>query len=87
MKAKYSDFDAEEKFKVENIKAVDPEACQCGDVIKGIIKPWDCKIFGKSCTPEQPMGALMVSTEGACSAYFNYSNQIESETIEIQNCD
>ncbi|PCH98066.1 MAG: hydrogenase formation protein HypD [Gammaproteobacteria bacterium] len=71
MKSAYAAFDAEEKFSVANIKIADPKSCQCGEVIKGVIKPWDCKIFGTKCNPENPMGALMVSSEGACAAYFN----------------
>ena len=68
----YARFDAERKFKVPALKVADPTACQCGEVLKGVIKPWQCKVFGKACTPETPLGALMVSSEGACAAYYNY---------------
>lgn len=68
----YADWDSERKFPVPNLKIADPKACQCGEVLKGVIKPHQCKIFGTQCTPEMPMGALMVSTEGACAAYYNY---------------
>lgn len=68
----YSCFDAERKFGVPNIKIADPKFCQCGEVLKGVIKPWQCKVFGLACTPETPLGALMVSSEGACSAYYQY---------------
>ncbi len=68
----YADYDAERKFPVPNLKIADPKSCQCGEVLKGVIKPHQCKIFGTQCTPETPMGALMVSTEGACAAYYNY---------------
>lgn len=68
----YANFDAERKFAVPNVKIADPKACQCGEVLKGVIKPWQCKLFGTACTPEVPLGALMVSTEGACSAYYQY---------------
>ncbi len=71
MTAEYADFDAEKKFAVPNIKIADPKSCQCGEVVKGVIKPWHCKMFGTKCNPENPMGALMVSSEGACAAYFN----------------
>jgi hydrogenase expression/formation protein HypD len=71
MKPEYAAFDAERKFAVPNLKIADPKSCQCGEVVKGVIKPWDCKIFGSKCNPENPMGALMVSTEGACAAYYN----------------
>ena len=49
-----------------------PKACQCGEVLKGVIKPWECKVFGTACTPERPIGTCMVSSEGACAAYYNY---------------
>jgi len=65
-------FDAERRFTVPNLSIADPKACQCGEVLKGIITPWECKVFGGACTPEMPLGSLMVSSEGACAAYFNY---------------
>jgi len=68
----YAHYDAERKFKVPDIKIADPKSCQCGEVLKGVIKPWDCKVFGKACTPETPLGALMVSSEGACAAYYQF---------------
>jgi hydrogenase expression/formation protein HypD len=68
----YARFDAEQKFAVPNIRIADPMSCQCGEVLKGIIKPWQCRVFGSGCTPESPLGALMVSSEGACSAYYQY---------------
>ena len=71
MKKEYTAYDAEQKFSVPNLKIADPKSCQCGEVVKGVIKPWDCKIFGTKCNPENPMGALMVSSEGACAAYYN----------------
>jgi hydrogenase expression/formation protein HypD len=72
LRKEYSKFDAEERFAIPNVKIADPKACQCGEVLKGVIKPWQCKLFGTACTPEMPLGALMVSTEGACSAYYQY---------------
>jgi len=68
----YAHFDAERKFAVPGVKIADPKSCQCGEVLKGIIKPWQCKVFGTACTPEVPLGALMVSSEGACAAYYQY---------------
>src|SRR5882672_1017390 len=68
----YGQFDAERKFGVPNLKIADPKSCQCGEVLKGVIKPHQCKVFGTACTPETPLGSLMVSTEGACAAYFSY---------------
>jgi hydrogenase expression/formation protein HypD len=52
---------------VASAKIADPQSCQCGEVLKGVIKPWQCKVFGSACTPERPLGALMVSSEGACT--------------------
>jgi hydrogenase expression/formation protein HypD len=68
----YARFDAERKFAIPNVKIADPKSCQCGEVLKGVIKPWQCKVFGTACTPETPLGALMVSSEGACAAYHQY---------------
>ncbi len=74
IKDDYARFDAERKFAVPNIKITDPKSCQCGDVLRGAIKPWQCKVFAGACTPETPMGALMVSSEGACAAYYNFGS-------------
>lgn len=71
----YSNYDAEQKFAIPNLKIPDPKSCQCGEVLKGVIKPWQCKVFGSACTPETPLGALMVSSEGACAAYYQYGGQ------------
>ena len=68
----YAEWDAEERFAVPGIRVADPKACQCGEVLKGVIKPWECKVFGTACTPERPIGTCMVSPEGACAAYYNY---------------
>ncbi len=70
----YARFDAERKFSVPALKIADPKSCQCGEVLKGVIKPWDCKVFGTDCRPESPLGALMVSSEGACAAYYQYGD-------------
>jgi hydrogenase expression/formation protein HypD len=68
----YAAYDAERKFGIPNLSVQDPKACQCGEVLKGVIKPRECRVFGTLCTPEMPMGSLMVSTEGACAAYYHY---------------
>ena len=68
----YAAYDAEQKFSLPALIIADPQSCQCGDVLKGAIKPWQCKVYGKACTPETPLGALMVSSEGACAAYYQY---------------
>jgi hydrogenase expression/formation protein HypD len=77
MRERYAAWDAERKFPLPRLKIADPKACQCGEVLKGVIKPWQCKLFGKACTPENPLGALMVSSEGACSAYIQYATTRE----------
>jgi hydrogenase expression/formation protein HypD len=74
MRDTYAAYDAEHKFTVPNLKIADPKSCQCGEVLKGVIRPWECKVFGTQCSPETPMGALMVSTEGACAAYYNFGD-------------
>ena len=68
MRPSFALYDAERKFAVPNLQIADPKSCQCGEVLKGAIKPFECRVFGTSCTPERPLGALMVSTEGACAA-------------------
>ncbi|MDQ3010805.1 MAG: hydrogenase formation protein HypD [Acidobacteriota bacterium] len=72
MREGFAAWDAERKFAVPNLKIADPKSCQCGEVLKGVIKPRECKVFGTACTPETPLGALMVSSEGACAAYYNF---------------
>lgn len=68
----YREFDAEHRYELPGVRVADPKACQCGEVLKGVIKPWECKVFGTACTPERPIGTCMVSSEGACAAYYNY---------------
>lgn len=75
MREEYAAYDAEKKFVVPAVTIADPKSCQCGEVLKGVIKPWDCKVFGKACTPETPLGALMVSSEGACAAYYQFGDK------------
>ena len=69
---KYRAFDAEAKFDVGDIKTVESPLCRSGEVLQGIIKPHECECFGNICTPRKPLGATMVSSEGACAAYYNY---------------
>ena len=68
----FADWDAEVRYAVPGIRVADPKACQCGEVLKGVIKPWECKVFGTACTPDRPIGTCMVSSEGACAAYYNF---------------
>jgi hydrogenase expression/formation protein HypD len=72
LRAEYAPWDAEARFEMAGVQVTDPKAAQCGEVLKGVLKPHQCKLFGRECTPERPTGALMVSSEGACAAYFNY---------------
>ena len=72
IRSDFVQWDAEERFEVPGLQVADPKACQCGEVLKGVIKPWECKVFGTACTPETSIGSCMVSPEGACAAYFNY---------------
>lgn len=76
----YAAFDAEQKFDIPNVKIADPKSCQCGEVLKGVLKPWQCKVFGTTCTPATPLGALMVSPEGACAAYYQYGGITRQRT-------
>ena len=74
LKEEFSFLDAEKKFKdiLPDKPIDDHKLCICGDILKGIAKPFDCKVFGTACTPQNPLGSCMVSSEGACSAYYRY---------------
>jgi hydrogenase expression/formation protein HypD len=72
LRQEFAKWDAELRFDVPGVRVADPKACQCGEVLKGAIKPWECKVFGTACTPETPIGTCMVSSEGACAAYYNF---------------
>src|SRR5256884_3565761 len=78
----YAGFDAEKIFPVPGVRVADPKACQCGEVLKGVIKPWECKVFGTACTPETPIGTCMVSPEGACAAYYNFGRMNRNRVAE-----
>jgi hydrogenase expression/formation protein HypD len=69
----FAAWDAERIFDVPGVRVTDPKAAQCGEILKGVLKPPQCKLFGKECNPEHPIGALMVSSEGACAAYYRYA--------------
>ncbi|MDQ3713439.1 MAG: hydrogenase formation protein HypD [Acidobacteriota bacterium] len=75
---KYRAFDAEAKFEVSGIKTVESPLCRSGEVLQGMIKPHECECFGVNCTPRKPLGATMVSSEGACAAYYNYGRFTQS---------
>jgi len=68
----FAEWDAERRFTVPGARIEDPKACRCGDVLRGLAKPYECRVFGTACTPERPLGTCMVSSEGACAAYYAY---------------
>jgi len=72
LKPEYADFDAEQRFNMPAIQASDAKGCECPAILRGAKKPQDCKLLGTMCTPENPMGSCMVSSEGACAAYWSY---------------
>jgi hydrogenase expression/formation protein HypD len=72
LSARYADLDAERVFDVGHVSVKEPEECRSGLVLQGRLRPPDCPEFGTRCTPEHPLGATMVSSEGACAAYFHY---------------
>ncbi len=72
LKAGYADLDAEQRFNMPAIQASDVKGCECPAILRGAKKPQDCKLLGTVCTPENPMGSCMVSSEGACAAYWSY---------------
>jgi hydrogenase expression/formation protein HypD len=73
LSSEYREFDAERRFGVEGVTADEPAECIAGIILQGLKKPFECPAFGTRCTPEKPLGAPMVSTEGACAAYFHYA--------------
>jgi hydrogenase expression/formation protein HypD len=77
----YREFDAEERFHITGIHTEESKLCRSGDVLRGLIKPAECGAFGKECTPRHPLGATMVSSEGACAAYYNYGRFISAEDL------
>ena len=81
VREEYAAFDAERIFDVPGVRVADPKACQCGEVLKGVLEPWECKVFGTACTPETPIGTCMVSSEGACAAYYNFG-RFSRERVE-----
>ncbi len=72
IRKEFADFDAEKRFPVAYVSVADNKACECGAILRGVKKPQDCKIFGTVCTPENPVGSCMVSSEGACAAHYTY---------------
>jgi hydrogenase expression/formation protein HypD len=78
LKATYEHFDAESKFGIGNMNVPENSLCIAGEVLRGIKKPHECSQFGKTCNPSNPLGAPMVSSEGACAAYYHFSDTLTS---------
>lgn len=72
LRSTYSKFDAKNTFKIKEPNSKNPKGCECGNILKGIKKPIDCRLFSKICSPASPVGPCMVSSEGACAAYYKY---------------
>jgi hydrogenase expression/formation protein HypD len=72
IRSQFAEFDAERRFSLEYRPVPDHKACECGAILRGVKRPQDCKIFGTVCTPENPVGSCMVSSEGACAAHYTY---------------
>lgn len=77
IRGEYAAFDAEKRFALETKKVADNKACECGAILRGVKHPRDCKLFGTVCTPENPVGSCMVSSEGACAAHYSYGRYKE----------
>ena len=76
LRGEYKQYDAEKQLPVEVETGPEPKGCLCGQILKGLKKPTDCPLFGKKCTPSNPVGACMVSSEGACSAFYQYRSDL-----------
>ena len=83
LRNEFAEFDAELHYALPSVRVADPKACQCGEVLKGVIKPWECKVFGTACTPETPIGTCMVSSEGACAAYYNFGRLHRDVAVKL----
>lgn len=72
LRPEWADFDAPSRFQVPVPESKEPQGCRCGEVLAGTAEPWECELFGQACTPEDPVGACMVSSEGTCAAWHRY---------------
>ena len=77
----YRSFDAEQRFDTDALETVEPPQCVSGRVLQGLVKPYECPAFGDPCTPRNPLGATMVSSEGACAAYYAYDRRRRSRSV------
>ncbi|MCB2204896.1 hydrogenase formation protein HypD [bacterium] len=76
LREEFADFDADRRFDITVEDSEEHPACRCGEVLRGVITPHECKVFGTACTPESPLGPCMVSSEGSCAAYYHYQRQL-----------
>lgn len=83
LSTRYRDFDAEYRFSVSGIQTREPAECRSGEVLQGLLKPHECEAFGTLCTPRTPLGATMVSSEGACAAYYLY-RRLDIKTASLE---
>ena len=81
LRPEFLGYDAEVRFEIPGVRVTDPKAAQCGEVLKGVLKPPECKLFGTTCNPERPVGALMVSSEGACAAHYRYARHAQEAAV------
>ncbi len=84
IKSAFADYDAERRFDLPAIQASDVKGCECPSILRGVKKPTDCKLFGTVCTPENPMGSCMVSSEGACAAYWSYGRMRAPDRVAVK---
>ena len=83
IRQQYAAFDAERRFGLSYVPVADNKACECGAILRGVKKPVECKLFGTVCTPENPMGSCMVSSEGACAAHYTYGRFKDAEVVLV----
>ena len=76
----FAPFDAERRYGIEQQTIPDNKGCECPSILRGLMRPTDCKLFAKACTPDNPLGSCMVSSEGACAAYYSYGRFREGAT-------
>ncbi len=81
LNASYAEYDAALRFGVSHVRTCESGLCRAGEVLQGVIKPNQCDAFGKTCTPRNPLGATMVSSEGACAAYYNFGRFVTLERV------
>ena len=85
LRPEYQSLDAERRFSVDRLQVFESDRCISGMILQGMKKPHQCPAFGRDCTPEHPLGATMVSSEGACAAYYNYGRLFESNRMDASS--